>query len=223
MRFRTPLSTPPCTAVRTLVAIPMKDPAQSKSRLSPALSPARRQRLALALFDRTLRFFRTAFPQFDVLVVTASAAVAERSSTAGAAVLNEQAEHGLNAAAVAAAGWAVDRAYARLILVPADIPVLLREEVERMLALGSRCELAIAEARDGGTNMLLMTPPRAFAFQYGHESARRHEAAAHALGMRACRCTLPFMAHDLDTPADCLVLTQALHDEQPLLLARSAR
>lgn len=194
--------------MKTLVAIPMKDLAQAKSRLSPVLDASQRERLVLGLFDRTLAFFRSAFPQFDVTIVTASVQLAARAQAAGALVLRETAATGLNAAASSAARWAIAHDYQRLLIVPADIPVLLREEVAQMLALTETCQVAIAEARDGGTNMLLMSPPRDMPFQYGLGSARRHEAVARANGLRAKRRYLPFLGHDLDTPGDCLVLSQ---------------
>ena len=42
-------------STRMLVLIPMKDPAEAKSRLSPALSEAERSRLALLLFSTVVR------------------------------------------------------------------------------------------------------------------------------------------------------------------------
>ena len=194
--------------MKTLVAIPVKDLGQAKSRLSPVLDASQRARLVLGLFDRTLHFFRSAFPEFDMTIVTASVQLAARAQAAGAQVLRENAATGLNAAVSSAAQWAIAHDYQRLMIVPADIPVLLREEVEQMVALTETYQVAIAEARDGGTNMLLMSPPRDIPFQYGLGSARRHETVARANGLSAKRRYLPFLGHDLDTPADCLVLSQ---------------
>lgn len=194
--------------MKTLVVIPMKELGQAKSRLSLALDAHQRERLVLGLFDRTLAFFHSTFPQFDVRILTASAELAVRTHAAGAQVLRENAATGLNAAASRAAQWAVTQDYQRLIIVPADIPVLLREEVEQMLALAGKYDVVIAEARDGGTNMLLMSPPRDIPFQYGLGSALRHETVARANGLSAKRRYLPFLGHDLDTPDDCLVLSQ---------------
>jgi len=194
--------------MRTLVAIPMKGLGQAKSRLSPVLDAGQRAHLVLGLFDRTLAFFRSAFPQFDVTIITASAQLAARARAAGTQVLQEAAASGLNAAAAGAAQWARAHDYQRLMIVPGDIPVLLREEVEQMVALSENYQVAIAEARDGGTNMLLMSPPRDIPFQYGSGSALRHETVARANGLSAMRRYLPFLGHDLDTPDDCLVLSQ---------------
>lgn len=197
---------------RTLVAIPMKDPRHAKTRLAPVLGDAARERLALRLFERTLAFFLDAFPQFDTAAVTASALIAQRTAARGGRVVRENGANGLNAAAAAAVRHAAEDGYARLLLVPADIPVLLRDELEQVLALADRHALAIAEARDGGTNLLVMTPPRDMPFRFGAASASRHEAEARQAGMSVARCYLPFIGHDLDSPDDCLVLSQSLRE-----------
>jgi len=194
--------------MKTLVVIPMKAPEQAKSRLGSVLDAAQRQSLALCLFDRTLRFFQGVFPQFDLMVVTESASIALRAHTAGALVLHETRTDGLNAAATLALHHALTHGYKRLMIVPADIPVMLRNEVTQLLVLSEQYQVVIAEARDGGTNMLLVTPPCDLTFQYGQGSALRHEMAAAAVGLCATRRYLPFIGHDIDTPADCLVLAQ---------------
>ena len=207
--------------MNTLIAIPMKDLPHAKSRLSPVLDAAQRQRIVFDLFQRTLQFFNSHFPACDVAVVTSSAAIAVRARAAGARVLHELADAGLNAAATVAADWAMAHDYQRLIVVPADIPVLLRAEVDSLLHLAQRCQMVIAEARDGGTNMLLLSPPQAIVFQYGIDSARKHEQYAMAHGMTVQRCYLPFIGHDLDTPADLLVLSQTLAANAALAAGQS--
>jgi 2-phospho-L-lactate/phosphoenolpyruvate guanylyltransferase len=192
--------------MKTLVAIPMKDPQHAKSRLAPTLDAKQRRRLALRLFERTLSFFESACADFDLAVVTASDTIARHACGHRAVVLREAAETGLNAAAIHAATYARERAYARLIIVPGDIPVWLRDEVARVLQLSLHIDIVLAEARDGGTNMLVMRPPRTFGFCYGPDSASRHEAMARAQGLSVTRCQLPFIGHDIDTVEDCQVL-----------------
>lgn len=203
---------------RTLVAIPMKDPRHAKSRLAPALDGDERERLALALFKRTLGFFKRAFPQFDLCVVSASDAIV-RATEDRCLVLQQDAAAGLNRAAASALRTACSERYERLAIVPADIPVLLREEVEQVFRLAESFDVVIAEAHDGGTNMLLLSPQRPFEFQYGPASASLHQQQAQALGLSASRCRMPFLARDLDTPADCLVLSQMRRTRQGFMQA----
>ena len=59
---------------KLLIAIPMKDPKQAKTRLSEALPPQERQRFALSLFLRTLDQIAAAQCEASVVVVTADTA-----------------------------------------------------------------------------------------------------------------------------------------------------
>lgn len=188
-----------------LVALPMKAFDQAKSRLSPAMAPAQRQRLSRALFGRTQAFFGACFPALDRLVVTPSQEVRAAALAGGAAVALEPSPQGLDAAAQQALDYASAHGYAQLLIIPGDIPVWLRTEVRALLALGERHEVVIARARDGGTNALLLRLPTRFRCAYGEDSARRHADAARSAGLSVAVCQLPFMAHDIDRPQDCLL------------------
>ena len=188
-----------------LVALPMKAFDQAKSRLSPAMAPAQRQRLSRALFERTLAFFGDCFPGMDRLVVTPSPQVRDTARACGAAVTLEPAPQGLDAAAQRAIDYAAEHGYRQLLIIPGDIPVWLRSEVQALLALGGRREVVIARARDGGTNALLLRLPTPLRCAYGEDSARRHADAARSAGLSVAVCQLPFMAHDIDRPQDCLL------------------
>lgn len=188
-----------------LVALPMKAFDQAKSRLSPAMAPAQRQRLSRALFERTLAFFGDCFPGMDRLVVTPSPQVRDAARACGAAVAIESAPQGLDAAAQHAIGYAAAQGYRQVLIIPGDIPVWLRTEVLALLAQGQRREAVIARARDGGTNALLLRLPTRFRCAYGEDSARRHADAARSAGLSVAVCQLPFMAHDIDRPQDCLL------------------
>ena len=197
--------------MKTVVAIPMKDTADAKTRLAPFLSPSRRAHLALTLFDRALDFFG-GMPDAERVVVTSSRSIAARSLAAGAMVLGEGSVKGLNQAAATALRWARANAFDRLIVVPADIPVWLFQEVNLLLMSSKRHDVVIAAAHDGGTNALVfnLARVREFEFRYGVRSALKHESVCAARGLSCETRWLPFLAHDIDTVEDCLVLSQAL-------------
>lgn len=194
-----------------LVAMPMKAFDQAKSRLSPAMTPAQRQRLSRSLFGRTQVFFSGCFPAMDRLVVTPSQEVRALALASGAAVALEVSPQGLNAAAQRAIEYAGAHGYRQLLIIPGDIPVWLRTEVQALLALGSRHEVVIARARDGGTNALLLRLPTPLRCAYGEESAQRHESMARSAGLSVAVCQPPFMAHDIDRPQDCLLCYAPVH------------
>lgn len=182
-------------------AIMMKDPAEAKTRLKPALANDARESLALVLFDNTLAFLTTRHDG-PVGVVTRSQAIAARAATTGAAVIREPDGGDLNAAAELAAQWATGIGADALLVLHADIPTLAEDEFSQLLAAGQRAPVAIAQSRDGGTNALLVSPPNALPFRFGRDSADAHEAAATAVGLAVERLILPHLSRDLDRPED---------------------
>ena len=215
------------------VAILMKDPAEAKTRLRPALGTDARESLALLMFENTLDHFTraaAAVPDrpWRVGVVTASPRIAAIANARGAETVGEPApagndvggdskggiRDGINAAAGAAARWARDAGASSLLVIHADIPTLADDEVAALLAAGRDRAVVIAASRDGGTNALLVSPPDAIGFRFGPGSAAAHEAAARAAGLACARLDLPFLSCDMDTPDDLLA--------RPDLLIRGA-
>lgn len=182
-------------------AILMKDPADAKTRLRPALPNDAREKLALLLFDNTLDFLLAAHSG-PVGVVTPSPTIAERVSARGAVVVEESPGGDINAAARLAAVWAITAGAASLLLIHADIPTLSAFELEQLLAAGRRVSVAIAPSRDGGTNALLVSPPDAIPFAFGKDSATAHEAAGIARSLTVERLRLPHLSRDVDQPED---------------------
>ena len=198
--------------MKTVIAIPMKDPSDAKSRLAPFLSPSQRSHLALALFDRAMDFFGASLSDAERVVVTSSPSIAARARAAGAMVMSEGHVQGLNQAATTALRWAGAKEFDRLIVVPADIPVWLVQEIEVLLVSAVRHDVVIAAAHDGGTNALVLNLSRVqeFEFSYGVQSALKHESVCAARGLKHETRRLPFLGHDIDTIDDCLVLSQSL-------------
>nr|WP_230980210.1 coenzyme F420-0:L-glutamate ligase [Oryzicola mucosus] len=185
------------------IAILMKDPADAKTRLSGALAFDARERLALALFENTLAFFRKTFPNELLGVVTPSQRIAGIAAAQQAEVV-AQGEPGINGAAASAAAWAQNNGADRLLVVHADIPTLVETEISALLSAGENHAVVIGESVDGGSNALLVSPPDVIPFCFGSQSATAHEAAARARGATAARLKLPFLSRDLDTPDDLL-------------------
>ncbi len=184
------------------VAILMKDPAEAKTRLEPALGADAREHIALLLFENTLSFFARTQAGRPLAVVTRSETIAGLAREAGAAVVAEEAGGGINAAAHAASVWAGGAGAASLLVVHADVPAWADAELAALVEAGARAAVILAESNDGGTNALLVNPPDAITFRFGPGSADRHEAEAAARGLSCIRLRMPLMARDVDTPDD---------------------
>lgn len=191
---------------RVLVVTPMKAFDQAKSRLAEVMADSQRERLARALFLRTQRFFASHYAGFDRLVVTPSPLVAQLARQVGTGALLEPGADGLNVACGRAIRWATGHGYSSILLIPGDVPVWVRREVNVLLDHGRRHRVVIAQSRDGGTNALLLKLPTAFNCRYGPDSSHMHLRSARDAGLSAVLCKLPFLAHDLDVPADCAIL-----------------
>ncbi|SFR12405.1 2-phospho-L-lactate guanylyltransferase [Poseidonocella sedimentorum] len=193
----------------TLVIVPVKDPAQAKTRLSPVLAPPRRAEIARVLLGRSLSLLSELRAElgFGLAVVTPSAEIASKARKAGALALPDPGR-GLNAALDAAARHAADEGYAQICVLPADLAAPRAEDIRRIIAFPrSPRSVLICPAKDGGTNALRLAPG-AIAFHYGPRSAERHALAAQSAGLTPVILPLASLAEDVDTVRD---LTRAAH------------
>lgn len=186
------------------IALLMKDPAESKSRLSPVLGDDARSKLAIVLFENALRFFGRQQDGGPLAVVTQSRLIAEIANAEGVAVVFEDGAAGINAAAERAALWAAEVGADALLIVHADLPVLLDSEFALLMEKAKNYSVVVAESVDGGTNAILVSPPDAIDFHFGPNSASAHENAAAASGRSVTRLRLDWLARDVDTPGDLL-------------------
>lgn len=195
----------------TCVVIPMKNPAESKQRLSPALNDRQRSELAVSMLINTLAFFRREFPALTVLVVTPSAHIAALTRGHGHQVLLESRSRGLNKAIEHATCWSLQHGFRRQLVIPADIAELSRQEIRCVLdSLPHTNGVTLVPSKDGGTNALLSSPPDAIAFRFGHNSARAHELQAQKNGLLCQQLALEKLSNDIDQPQDLLPAVTAI-------------
>jgi len=89
-----------------------------------------------------------------------------------------------------------------VLIVNADLPCVLPDDLRVLLAATPPGGIALVEALDGTTNALSLSTPEAFAPLYGPDSASRFRAHAETLGLQAVSVTLPNLAEDVDTIDD---------------------
>jgi len=216
---------------RIWAAVPYKGPNGAKRRLSTLLDADERSRLSLAMMIDVLAAL-IATPSIErVLVVTpvvgasdtaavrfaegrkAAALIADRRVT----LLDEppvdpcgEPVDGLNAALENAQTVASAAGASRLLIVPADVPLLQPIDVDALLNAGSAPAVVIAPDRGaGGTNALLLSPPSALTPSFGIDSFARHRLLAAQAGLACTVVARDGFALDLDTPADVAALLAA--------------
>jgi 2-phospho-L-lactate guanylyltransferase len=180
--------------------IPLKRLDLAKTRLRELLAPDERVRLMRLLVENAVQQVRAAQPIERVILVSS-----EPQSPALAAEwgIEHFDDHGLpwNDALAAAMSEAVRTP--SVAIVSADLPFITSADVEALVAAAPPAGLAIARARDAGTNGVVMRPTGAVTTTFGVPgSAAAHAAIAAAAGLDAAIVDIPGLALDLDNADD---------------------
>jgi 2-phospho-L-lactate guanylyltransferase len=190
--------------------VPVKDTALAKQRLAPAVPPALRQSLMLAMLEDVLAALAEASGLAGRLVVTTDPAATRLAARYAAICMTEGAHDGHTGAVAAAAGRLAAEGATGMLTVPGDIPLVTAEEIGRLLA-GHRPppSFTIAPSHDEqGSNAVLVSRPEAVPLRFGEDSFFPHLAAAEARGIAPSVLHLPGIALDIDNPADLLHFAQ---------------
>ena len=214
------------TWAATWAVVPVKTLDAAKQRLAGALDPAARRGLSLAMLADVLDALDATAGLDGAAVVSRDSDVMELARRRGLRVIPETGA-GLNAAVAQAANVLSAEGCARLLVMPADLPLAAPEEIAAVLAaLPEAPGLTLVPDRHGvGTNALACTPPDAVAPSSGAGSFARHLEAARNAGIPATVLRLPGLGLDIDTPEDLRALMEtpgATWTHAALRAARSA-
>ncbi len=163
--------------------VPLKSLHLAKGRLSGVLEPGQRAALASRMSEHVL-------------------ATLQEAGISPVRVVNG--DHDLNADVSEAAALAERQGATDLLLVMADLPYLAAADIAALVEAGRTSAVVIAEAKDGGTNALLLKPPTVLRFAFSRErpSAQSHAEQARDAGIEPAILRRPGLARDIDTPAD---------------------
>ena len=106
-----------------------------------------------------------------------------------------------------------------ILIVNADVPCVVPDDLRGLLAATPAGGVALVEALDGTTNALGITAPSVFAPLYGPDSAARFRARAAELGLESVSVASPNLADDVDTVADLQRLHLRLGPRSQMVLA----
>ncbi len=190
---------------RVAALVPVKAPALAKERLSDAAKPGERAALAQAMLLDVLRTLRQVRALGACYVVSASADVGELVRPLGVKFLLEPAHvEGLNGAIEWAAAHLAQEGWQSLVVVHGDLPAVRPDDFAELIARhGKAPAVTLCPAsRDGGTNVLLCSPPNAIPFRFGPDSFEAHKAAAREAKIEPQVFPNKQMGFDVDTPED---------------------
>jgi 2-phospho-L-lactate/phosphoenolpyruvate guanylyltransferase len=176
----------------TTVVIPFAG-VEGKTRLHA--SRRTRHELSIAMFGDVLV---AALAVGSVRVVTPDPDGIALARSAGAQVVDDPGSG--QGAAVAAAVAELEPG--AILIVNADVPCVVPNDLRALLAATPAGGLALVEALDGTTNALSIPASEAFADLYGRDSAARFRLHGEALGLEVVAAAVPNLADDVDTLDD---------------------
>ena len=198
-------------------AVPVKEFAGAKQRLSSLLTPEQREALAAAMLEDVLATLAAA-PLAGIMVNTLDPVATELARRYGARVVTDDARGGHTGAVTAMARILAAEGH-DMLTVPGDIPRVTAAEIAAVVeAHRPAPSLTIVPAHDElGSNAMLCSPPLVMPFRFGDNSFFPHLATARALGIEPTIVKLPGIGLDIDQPED----VQALLRIEPPMATRA--
>ncbi|NJN82585.1 MAG: 2-phospho-L-lactate guanylyltransferase [Caldilineaceae bacterium] len=188
--------------MRLWLIVPVKPFDEGKSRLAGTLDAGSRAKMSRLWLTGILTTARASHLFAGILVVSRDQNVLREATALGCQTLVEQTPD-LNAALEQARSAVIKAAADALLVLPSDLPLLSRDDLIMLHQQGSLTDgVVIAPSHDGGTNALLLRPPRLIPFAFGPQSFQRHRAHAHAAGYSCAVVRRPSLEFDVDRPED---------------------
>lgn len=184
--------------------IPVKPLRRGKSRLAGTLSEDEREQLNKSLLEHTLDTLTNLKELEQVLVVSRDPHALTIARNHGARTVQEDGQPHLNTALQRATVVAKVYATRGVLVLPADLPLLSREDVLTLLDKASQPPVVVIapDRHRKGTNALLMSPAGLIEYDFGDDSFERHCERARRAGARLEVVELPSLGLDLDLPED---------------------
>ena len=184
--------------------VPVKPLRRGKSRLAGALTEDERAELNRLLLERTLRTLTDLKEVEEVLVVSRDSSALALARELGARTVQEDGAPALNTALKRATVVAQVYALRGVLVLPADLPLLTREDILALLERATDPPVVVIapDRHHKGTNALLLSPTNLIDYDFGRDSFKRHCERARKAGARLEIVDLPSLGLDLDVPED---------------------
>ena len=195
---------------RLHVVLPVRSATGGKARLGGVLDPEERSTLILGMLLHELAVLGSWRRAEAVHLVTPDASLLALPSDPRVRPIRQRSD-GLNGGLVDGRRAAVAAGATAILVLPADLPLLAEEALERLvdaadaaLTAGSGRPLVVLAPADAGdgTNALLLSPPDAIEPCFGRASLERHLRAAAAADASIQLVVDPALGFDLDAPED---------------------
>jgi 2-phospho-L-lactate guanylyltransferase len=190
--------------------IPIKDPANAKTRLADLLSVDERRRLAWAMFEDVSRAIADAQKPDRIVMVTSYAPAIERARELDWDVLVEEEQISESASVDWASRILSERGFDVVMRLPADLPLVRAQDIDELLSieLASPGALLVPSREGTGTNAIIRTPAALFPSRFGPNSLALHKQEAARVGVECLIVNSGRIALDIDEPGDVELLLE---------------
>lgn len=188
--------------------VPVKPLRRGKSRLASALSKDERTNLNRLLLEHTLTSLADLNEIEHVLVISRDTEVLAIAREHGARTVREDGAPKLNTALQRATVVAQVYATRGVLVLPADLPLLTREDILTLIERAKNPPVVVIapDRHKKGTNALLISPAGLIEYDFGENSFKQHCKRAKQAGARLEIVNLPSLGLDLDLPEDLVLL-----------------
>jgi 2-phospho-L-lactate guanylyltransferase len=184
--------------------VPVKPLRRGKSRLAGTLNENERAELNQKLLIQTLTTLSSLKELDQVLVVSRDPHALTIARNHGAKTIQEDGQPQLNTALTRATVLAKVQAIQGVLILPADLPLLTKEDVLTLIDSAAKPPVVVIapDRHKKGTNALLMVPPGLIDYEFGEDSFQKHCERVKKSGARLEIVELPSLGLDLDMPED---------------------
>ena len=184
--------------------VPVKNLDYSKSRLSDVLSVDARRELICSLLTRTLSLLNESEFIEQTIVISNDKSVLQLADKQGVFTVQEDSPSDLNSALHQATLVTMTYDAKGLLVLPADLPLLTREDVEKIIATeySDRLVRIVSDQHGVGTNALFIRPPGMLRYKFGKDSLSNHKEEAKRVGAELYVYRLSNVEFDVDEPDD---------------------
>ncbi|MFZ0314429.1 MAG: 2-phospho-L-lactate guanylyltransferase [Candidatus Korobacteraceae bacterium] len=205
-----------------ILLIPFKSLATAKQRLAEALTQQQRSQLAEAMLRDVLAAAAGVTDRIAVALVTGDAQARQLAEEFGFLVIEDERNESETAAIEMATAWCEQRGYDTTIVVPADIPLITSEELQRVLDVAPDEGAVFVPAYDRrGSNCILRRPAAIIPLRFGNDSFLPHCAAMERTGKELIILELAGIGLDVDNPHELELLVRREGETKAQRLLRS--
>ena len=188
--------------------VPVKPLRRGKSRLAGILNEDERADLNRTLLQHTLETLSGLKEVEEVLVISRDPQVLTIARNYGARTVREDGQPDLNTALRRATAVAQAYATSGVLVLPADLPLISRENALEMVRRANEPPVVVIapDRHQKGTNALLISPVGLIEYDFGENSFQRHCNLVKEAGARLEIVDLPSLGLDLDSPEDLEII-----------------